>query len=76
MTYTTVQSSAIRQLGYDAKTGECEITFHSGGTERKNLTAEQYKAFLNADSIGLHYAKHIKTQAVKPVIAKQFKMKR
>lgn len=58
-----VQSSQVKAVGYDAQTQTLAVTFtHGAGAiyHYPNVTPEQHAAFIGADSIGVHFGKHIK----------------
>ncbi len=59
-----VKSSQVKQIGYNPDTKTLAVTFtrgagacyHYGG-----VSPEDYQKFLKADSIGIHFGKHIKS---------------
>ncbi|HXC40159.1 MAG TPA: KTSC domain-containing protein [Burkholderiales bacterium] len=55
-------SSLLTHHGYDAATKTLAVTFKHGGTtyHYANVSPEQYAALTGADSIGKHFAAHIK----------------
>lgn len=63
-----VESSQIHSIGHDPETNTLAIRFLAkrGGNEPgslyhyANFTAEDFKAFSDAESIGSHFGKHIK----------------
>lgn len=56
-----VKSSNIQAIGYDAKDKVMHIAFTSGKTYAYHgVTPEQHGEFLHADSIGSHFARHIR----------------
>ena len=56
-----VTSGAIRAIGYDPERAELHVEFRSGNTYTyPDVTEEEHERFLNADSIGAHFAKHIR----------------
>lgn len=65
---TRVESSQIHSIGHDPATNTLAVRFLAkrGGDEPgslyhyANFTAEDFEAFLNAESIGTHFGKHIK----------------
>ena len=65
-----VESSQISHLGHDPETHTLAIQFPSKSGSGSlyhyaNFTVEQFAAFKGADSIGSHFAKHIKPHADK-----------
>jgi KTSC domain-containing protein len=69
-----VESSQIHSIGHDAETNTLAIRFYRGyGRDQKpgslyhyqNFTADDFKAFKNAESIGKHFGAHIKPFADK-----------
>ncbi len=62
MKRTSVQSSNIISIGHDPKTETLEIEFKGGGVySYSGVTADQHSALLNADSVGSHFHKHIRS---------------
>jgi uncharacterized radical SAM superfamily protein len=60
MKLTPVKSSMLRAVGYDRKTREMEVVFHSGGSYRyQNVPLSKYSDMLNAESIGTYMQEHI-----------------
>jgi hypothetical protein len=56
-----VNSSNIAGVGYDAATQEMHVQFSSGATYSYiGVPPEHHEALANADSIGAHFAKHIR----------------
>lgn len=54
-------SSTIKNITYSPITREMEIEFHHGGRYRyKDVPADAYDAFLNAESQGKHFHAHVK----------------
>jgi hypothetical protein len=59
-----VQSGAIRAIGYDPDGQVLHVEFASGHTySYEDVTPAEHEALANADSIGAHFAKHIRTKA-------------
>jgi hypothetical protein len=65
MKYQNVNSSAIKQVGWDALTEQIIVVFHNGSTADHTATKEQYEALLNSESIGKHYATHFRVKKTK-----------
>ena len=58
-----VQSSQIASIGHDPATNTLAVVFkHGAGAiyHYPGVTAEQHAAFVGAESIGVHFGKHIK----------------
>ena len=56
-----VQSSNIDAVGYDPDTREMRIQFKGTGTYAfRGISAEQHRALVNAQSVGGHFAAHIR----------------
>ncbi|MDB5988888.1 MAG: hypothetical protein JWQ10_291 [Herbaspirillum sp.] len=60
-----VESSQITAIGHDAETNTLAIQFPSKSGSGsvyhyQNVTADQFAAFKNAESIGSHFGKNIK----------------
>lgn len=56
-----VKSSSIAAVGYDAPSKRLHIKFTSGGTYvYQGVPAKEHQALLKADSIGTHFAQHIR----------------
>jgi len=64
-----VESSQIAAIGYHPETQTLAIRFHRGyGRDQapgplyqySNVTADDYEAFRNAESLGRHFGQHIK----------------
>jgi hypothetical protein len=62
MTRTPVQSSNIVSVGYNPDTAELEIEFSSGVYRYAGVPADQHQQFMAAQSLGRHFAAHIKKQ--------------
>jgi hypothetical protein len=57
-----VQSSNIKSVGYDSQNKTLEVEFKSGGIfQYHNVNEDAHKNLLNADSIGSHFHKNIKS---------------
>lgn len=62
---TTVDSSQIHKVGYDATNKQLHVVFHSNKAKTyvyKNVPKEVHDNFLNADSAGSYHAANIKGQ--------------
>lgn len=58
-----VSSSMFTELGHDAETEILRVTYSNGGTyDYEGVSANEYLALLNAESIGKHFAKHIRSR--------------
>lgn len=61
-----VESSQIHSIGHDAETATLAIRFRGNDGNPTSLyyyghfTEDEFEKFLNADSIGSHFYKHIK----------------
>ena len=62
MTRTPVQSSNIVSIGYNPDTAELEIEFSSGVYRYADVPADQHRQFMVSESLGRHFAAHIKKQ--------------
>ncbi|CAJ0698645.1 KTSC domain-containing protein [Ralstonia holmesii] len=66
ITMQSVESSQIHSIGHDSATNTLAIRFKSWKGEAtslyhyQNFTAEDFEAFLNAESIGRHFGAFIK----------------
>lgn len=66
ITMDSIESSQIEAIGHDAETQTLAIQFKAKGTapgslyHYSNVTAEDFAAFRDAESIGSHFYKHIK----------------
>lgn len=63
ITLHAVKSSQVKSVGYDHGTNTLAVQFTRGaGAEYHypGVTKEQYEAFIKAESIGVHFGKHIK----------------
>lgn len=64
-----VQSSQIHSIGHDAETNTLAIRFKSWKGEPtslyhyQNVSAAEFEALRDADSIGRHFGQHIKPHA-------------
>ena len=57
-----VKSGQVKAIGYDAATKVLAVTFTRGTGaiyHYPNVSAEDHKAFIEAESIGKHFGKHI-----------------
>lgn len=67
----SVESSQIAALGYDAETQTLAIRFKNWKGEAtslyhyQNVSAAEFEALRDADSIGRHFGQHIKPEAAK-----------
>lgn len=60
MKLTTVESSMIHAVGYDAETQTLEVIFNSGGIYHyEDVPLEEYEGLLDADSKGRYMRAHI-----------------
>jgi hypothetical protein len=58
---TTVQSSSIEAVGYDPEHRTMAVRFKGGATRLDSgVHPDRHAAPINADSIGGHFAKHIR----------------
>lgn len=68
---TAVDSSQIAEIGHDPLSNTLAIRFKSWNGKASNLyhyenfTAEDFAAFRDAESIGRHFAEHIKPHVTK-----------
>jgi hypothetical protein len=61
MQITPVTSSNIDVVSYDHDTQTMHVQFKSGKIyEYAGVTPEQHQALIDADSVGSHFAKHIR----------------
>lgn len=62
ITMHPVTSSNVEAIGYDAETKTMAVQFKGGKPpyHYANVPAEVYAAFVCAESIGSHFAKHIR----------------
>jgi hypothetical protein len=71
---TGVESSQIKAIGHDPKTNTLSIQFkHGAGAiyHYSDVTAEQFSAFKNAESVGSHFGKHFKTKPFQKYLPKK-----
>lgn len=62
-----VNSSNVKEVGYDAKNSELHVSFHSSGTYvYDGVPVDEYEALVTAESVGKHFNKYIKNGAYKP----------
>lgn len=60
-TYVELKSSLLKSCIYNAEATELTVTFHNETMYTyQNVSAEEYDAFLKADSQGSYFAKNIK----------------
>lgn len=60
-TLTPVKSSSIAAIGHDLEKQELHVQFHSGATYvYSGVSAEKHQAFVDADSIGSHFQRHVR----------------
>lgn len=58
---TPVQSSNIKAAGFDASTGTIRVQFHNNTQwNYHGATQSDYDKWMKADSIGSHFAKHVR----------------
>jgi len=56
-----VDSSNITEIGHDPSTKKLRVRFKNGGLyEYDDVPAEAHGAFVNAESVGSHFARHIR----------------
>lgn len=56
-----VKSSSIRAIGHDPATNTLAVDFHDGGLYHlADVTADQHRALMTAESHGKHYGKHFR----------------
>lgn len=56
-----VKSSSIAAIGYDAPANRLHVRFQSGKTYvYQGVPVKEHQALLKADSIGAHFAQHIR----------------
>ena len=74
-TMQKVKSSNIDSIGYNADEKQLLVKFKSGKTfSYKYLTSPEYEALVNAESVGSHFSKFIKTtKACQEVVDKESK---
>jgi hypothetical protein len=62
-------STAIQSVGHDAATKTLHVRFHSGEKTYRyeNVTAEEHSRLMSAESLGKHFAKHIRAKGGAPV---------
>lgn len=59
-----VKSSQVKNIGYDPETNTLAVSFTRGAGavyHYPNVTKDDYEAFIKAESIGVHFGKHIKS---------------
>lgn len=56
-----VSSTHVAAVGYDPAAQKMQVEFSNGAVyEYRGVPAHTHEAFMNADSAGEHFAKHIK----------------
>lgn len=61
MNHTSVSSSNLRSVGYDANSNTLEIAFHNGGTyQYSGVPSHVYQGLMTAGSKGSYFHDHIK----------------
>lgn len=61
MTMTKVKSSNIHSIGYDPATLTMRVQFRGGKVRQySGVPAESHQSFLHSESIGGHFAAHIR----------------
>jgi hypothetical protein len=66
MKMQAVDSGAIDAIGHDPQTNTLAVQFKSGHTYHfEDVSAEEHEALANADSIGAHFARHIRPKGGK-----------
>lgn len=64
MRHIPVNSSNIKEIGYDPDRREMNVRFHGGGSyTHVDVSPEQHSAFMSAGSHGKHYNQHFKGTA-------------
>jgi hypothetical protein len=63
MEMKTVESSNLKEVGYDKKTKKLRVTFHNGGSYTYSGVPETtHNELINAPSIGEYFTKNIRTK--------------
>lgn len=63
MDMTPVDSSCLSAVGYDPDTATMRLQFTSGATyDYDDVAPEQHQALIGADSIGAHFAAHVRNR--------------
>lgn len=58
---TKADSSAIHSHAYNAASRTLQVKFHNGGLyEYSDVSPEKYGLFAGAESLGKHFAQHIR----------------
>lgn len=61
MEMVPVQSSSLKEVGYDPETKTLRVRFAGGGIyEYHDVPSEKHQELMAAESIGAHHARHIK----------------
>jgi hypothetical protein len=61
MTMEPVESSNLKEVGYDPDTQVLRVKFHNGGLyEFDGVSEEKHAALMAADSKGRHFMTHIR----------------
>jgi len=61
MNMEPVESEAIHSVGYDPATKTLRVRFHTGNTyDYPNVPADEHRAFMDAGSMGKHFARHFR----------------
>lgn len=63
ITLHAVKSSQVKSVGYDHGTNTLAVQFTRGAGaiyQYPNVSADDYQKFIKAESIGVHFGKHIK----------------
>ena len=61
MQMTAVNSSMIREVGYDADSSTLRVTFTSGATwDYADISQEEYESMMHAPSVGKWFNANIK----------------
>lgn len=63
MNHVPVQSSMFESIGHDPATGTQEVKFKSTGAiyRREGVSATDHAAFVEAESLGQHYNRHMRS---------------
>lgn len=63
MNFTPIESTAIKEVGYDQATKTLRLVWHSGSTsDHQGVSEARHLAMLKAESKGQYFHKHIRAQ--------------